>query len=80
MKLTKNAGRDKYGCSGYDVGFDAYSQFSWADDSWGKQFIILWDNNSFSVHVSKKEICYSAKNILIQSKRFRNKTISSVFR
>ena len=28
MKLTKNANPDKYGYSGYDIGFDTVSNFS----------------------------------------------------
>ena len=33
VKLTKNADPNKYGSSGYDVGFDASSQFSWSEGS-----------------------------------------------
>ena len=31
LKFTKNAHPDKYGYSGYDIGFDACSQFSLPD-------------------------------------------------
>ena len=39
VTLTKNATPDKYGYSGYDIGFDARSQFPLPDDSWGKNVI-----------------------------------------
>ena len=31
VKLTKNADLDKYGYSGYGIGFDARSQFPWSN-------------------------------------------------
>ena len=45
VKLIKNAGSDKYRHGGYDFGFDEYSQFSWADGSWGKNVVILGVQN-----------------------------------
>ena len=36
VKLTKSADPDKYGDSGYGVGFDAHSQFSLTTAEWGK--------------------------------------------
>ena len=35
LKLTKNADFDKYRYTGYGIGFDALTQFSWSDGSWG---------------------------------------------
>ena len=60
VKLTKNADPDKYGDSGYGIGFDACSQFSLLDCSWGKNVIIFGVDNSFFVYVHNKK-----KNILV---------------
>ena len=54
VKLTKNAGRDKYGYKDYGIGFDVCSQFSLQDCSWGKNIIIFRVDNSSSVHVDNK--------------------------
>ena len=63
MKLIKNANPNKYGYSCYGIGFDARSQFSLPDGSWGKNVIIFGVNNSFSVNVYNKK-----KNILVLAK------------
>ena len=36
VKLTKNADPDKYKYSGYSIGFDSHSEFSFTDGSMGK--------------------------------------------
>ena len=54
LKLTENTDRDKYKCSGYDIGFDSHSQFLWTS------FIILGVDNSSSVHLGDKN-----KNVLV---------------
>ena len=54
MKLTKNVDPDKYRYSGYCAGFDARSQLSWSDGSWGKNAVIFGVDNSYSVHVDNK--------------------------
>ena len=63
MKLTKNADPDKYGYKDYGIGFDACSQFSFPDGSWGKDVIIFGVDNSFSVHVdnNKKDVLLLAE-------------------
>ena len=38
---NKNADPNKYGYSGYGIGFGALSQFSLPDGSWGKNVIIF---------------------------------------
>ena len=48
VKLTKNPNRDKYKRSGYGVGFDSRSKFSWTDGSMGKNVIISGVHNSSS--------------------------------
>ena len=40
VKLTKNSNPDKSGYSDYGIGFDARSQISWSDGTWGKNVII----------------------------------------
>ena len=57
-KLTKNADLDKY--TGYFIGFDSRSQFSFTDGSFGKHVIIFGADMSSSVHVDNRR-----KDILI---------------
>ena len=59
-KLTKNADPDKYKYSGYGIGFDSRSQFSFIDGSMGKNVIVFGADMSSSVHVDNNE-----KDILI---------------
>ena len=54
VTLTKNADPDKYKCSTYDVWFDSRSQFSFADESIGKNIIVFGADMSSSVHIDKK--------------------------
>ena len=63
VKLTKNADPDKYVYSGYSIGFDSRSQFSWADENNGKNAIIFGVDNSYSVHIDNRN-----KNILVLGK------------
>ena len=60
VKLTKNIDTDIYGYSGYGIGFDARSQFSWTESSWRKIVAVFGFHDSSSVHVGNKK-----KNILI---------------
>ena len=55
MKFTKNVDLDKYGYSGYCMGFDSRSQLSWSDGSWGKNVIIFGTDDGFSLHVDNKK-------------------------
>ena len=48
LKLTKNVDFDKYGYNDYGIIFDAFSRFSWADGTWGKNvwsWFMHLDNN-----------------------------------
>ena len=56
MKQTKNGDLDKYGYSGYGIGFDACSQFSWSNHNWGKIVVSFGADMSLSVDVDKKDI------------------------
>ena len=49
VKITKKDNPDKYGYSGFGIGFDACSQFSLSIGAWGKNVIVFCMDNSFSV-------------------------------
>ena len=57
--MTKNADPNKYGYSGYSIGFDTLSQFLRSRGSWGKNVIFGVDMCS-SLHVDNKN-----ENILV---------------
>ena len=59
VKLTKNADIDKYGYSGYGIGFDRETSFSFGND-FGKNVIILGVDMSSSTKVDNRK-----KDILI---------------
>ena len=63
VRLTKNADFDKYGYSGYGIGFDRNSRFSFANAGFDKNVIIFGVDMSSSVHVDNKK-----KDILILEK------------
>ena len=50
-KLTKNNDSDKYKYSGYGIGFDSRSEFSFTDGSMGENVIIFWADMSSSVQI-----------------------------
>ena len=58
VKLDTIADLYKYGYSGYGIGFDARSQFSRADGSWGKIVVSFGVDNSSFVHVDNKKKGY----------------------
>ena len=53
-KLTKNADPGKYKYSGYGIGFDSRSEFSFTDGSMRKNVIIFGADMSSSVHIDSK--------------------------
>ena len=63
VKLTKNADIEKYGYSGYGIGFDRKSSFSFPGGGFGQNVIIFGVDMSSSVHVDNKK-----KDILILGK------------
>ena len=63
MKLNKNVDPDKYGYNGYGTGFDAHSQFSLPDCSWGENVVIFGADTSSFVHVDGKEKYFSSKRM-----------------
>ena len=62
--MTKNEDINKYGYSGYGVGFDKKSSFSFPSNGFGQNVIILGVDMSSSAHVDNKK-----KDILILGKR-----------
>ena len=64
VTLTKNADDiDKYGYSGYGIGFDRKSSFSFPGGGFGQNVLIFGVDMSFSAHIDNKK-----KDILILGK------------
>ena len=66
MKLSKNTDLDKYGYSGFGIGFEARSQFSWPHGSWSKNVVIFGVDNSSGVVNAVKMYQFKAKNLEIK--------------
>ena len=63
VTLTKNADIDKYGYSGYGIGFDRRGSFSFPGGGYGQNVIIFGVDMNSSIHVDNK-----GKDILILGK------------
>ena len=63
VTLTKNADIDKYGYSGYGIGFDRRGSFSFPGGGFGQNVIIFGVDMNSSIHVDNK-----GKDILILGK------------
>ena len=63
VTLTKNVDIDKYGYSGYGIGFDRKLSFSFPSGGFGQNVIIFEVDMSSSAHIDNKE-----KDILILGK------------
>ena len=63
VKLTKNADVDKYGYSGYGVGFDKHESFSFPGTELGRNVIIFGVDISSSTKFDNRK-----KDILILGK------------
>ena len=59
VTLTKNADIDKYGYSGYGIGFDRRPSFSFPGNGFGQNVLIFGVvDMSFSAHIdNRKKIC-----------------------
>ena len=55
VTLTKNADIDKYGYSGYGIGFDRRSSFSFPGGGFGQNVLIFGADMSFSTHIDNKK-------------------------
>ena len=60
VTLTKNFDIDKYGYSGYGIGFDRKSSFSFPSGGFGQNVLIFGADMSFSAHIDNKK-----KDILV---------------
>ena len=60
---TKNANIDKYGYSGYGIGFDRKNSFSFPGGGFGQTVLIFGADMSSSVHIDNKN-----KDILVLGK------------
>ena len=63
VTLTKNADIEKYGYSGYGIGFDRRSSFSFPGNGLGQNVLIFGVDMSSSSHIDNK-----TKNILVLGK------------
>ena len=64
VTLTKNADINKYGYSGYGIGFDRRSSFSFSGGGFGQNVIIFRVDMSSSAHIDNKK-----KHIFFLGKR-----------
>ena len=55
VTLTKNADIDKYGYSGYGIGFDRRESFSFLVGGYGQNVLIFGVDMSFSAHIDNKK-------------------------
>ena len=55
VTLTKNADTDKNGYSGYGIGFDSRSSFSFPGGGFGQNVLIFGVDMSFSAHIDNKK-------------------------
>ena len=55
VTLTKNADIDKYGYSGYGIGFDRRESFSFPGGEFGQNVIIFGADRGSSAHIHKKK-------------------------
>ena len=55
VSLTKNADIDKYGYSGYGIGFDRRRSFSFPSGGFGQNVLIFGVDMSFSTHIDNKK-------------------------
>ena len=63
VTLTKNTDIEKYGYSGYGIGFDRRSSFSFPSGGFGQNVLIFGVDMSFSAHIDNKK-----KDILVSGK------------
>ena len=61
VTLTKNADIDKYGYSGYGIGFDRRGSFSFPGGGYGQNVLIFGVDMSFSAHIDNKKKTYQSQ-------------------
>ena len=62
VTLTKNADIDKYGYSGYEIGFNRRKSFSFPGGGYGQNILTFGVELSFSAHIDNKKRHISIKN------------------
>ena len=62
--MTKNADIDKHGCSGYVIGFDRRSSFTFPGGGFGQNVLIFGVDMSSSAHIDNNK----KKSILVLGK------------
>ena len=62
VTLTKNADIDKYGYSGYGIGFDRRGRFSFPGGGYCQNILIFGVDLSFSAHIDNKKRHISIRN------------------
>ena len=62
VSLTKNADIDKFGYSGYGIGFDRRESFSFPDGGFGQNVLIFGVDMSLSAHIDNKKRHISLRN------------------
>ena len=55
VTLTKNAGTEKYGYSGYGIGFDRRGSFLFAGVGYGQNVLIFGVDMSSCIHIDNKK-------------------------
>ena len=58
VTITKNADFDKYGYSGYGIGFDRRGSFSFLGGGYGQNVLIFGVDMSFSAHIDNEKKTY----------------------
>ena len=58
VTLTKNADIDKYGYSGYGIGFDRRSSFSFPGGAYGQDVLMFGADINSSAHIDNKKKIY----------------------
>ena len=58
VTLTKSADIDKYKYSGYGIGFDRRSSFSFPSGGYGQNVLIFGVDMSFTTHIDNKKRIY----------------------
>ena len=53
--MTKNVNIDRYGYSGYGIGFDRKGSFSFSGGGYGQNVLIFGVDMSFSAHIYNKK-------------------------
>ena len=62
VTLTKNADIDRYGYSGYGIGFDRKGSFSLPGSGYGQNVLIFGVDMSFPAHIDNKKRHISIRN------------------